>query len=53
MATTRKPTAVAAPRRTTLLLATRKGLWILAGDATRRAWKLSGPHFLGHIVTTR
>ena len=50
MATTRKTTAVAAPRRTTLLLATRKGLWTLASDATRRAWKLSGPHFLGHIV---
>jgi len=50
MATTRKTTAVATPRRTTLLLATRKGLWMLASDPTRRAWKLSGPHFLGHIV---
>ena len=34
----------------TLLIATRKGLWTLAGDATRRTWKLAGPHFLGHIV---
>ena len=50
MATTRRKTAVATPRRTTLLIATRKGLWTLHGDATRRAWKLSGPHFLGHIV---
>jgi photosystem II stability/assembly factor-like uncharacterized protein len=33
-----------------LLIATRKGLWTLHGDAARRAWKLSGPHFLGHIV---
>jgi photosystem II stability/assembly factor-like uncharacterized protein len=33
-----------------LLIATRKGLWIMAGDAKRSSWKLSGPHFLGHIV---
>jgi hypothetical protein len=37
-------------RNTTLLIATRKGLWTLAGDATRRQWKLGGPHFLGNIV---
>jgi hypothetical protein len=37
-------------RATTLLVATRKGLWMLAGDAARRSWKLAGPHFLGHIV---
>jgi photosystem II stability/assembly factor-like uncharacterized protein len=42
----RKATAAA----TALLLATRKGLWILAGDAGRARWKLQGPHFLGHIV---
>ena len=42
---------VAAPARTiTLLVATRKGLWQLASDASRRSWKLSGPQFLGHIV---
>jgi len=41
-----KPTA----SRVTLLIATRKGLWVLASDATRREWKLAGPHFLGHIV---
>ena len=34
----------------TLLIATRKGLWMLKGDATRTAWRLEGPHFLGHIV---
>jgi len=33
-----------------LLIATRKGLWILAGDAARKTWTLQGPHFLGHIV---
>ena len=34
----------------TLHVATRKGLWQLTGDASRRAWALKGPHFLGHIV---
>ena len=42
--------SVAAPRRVRLLIATRKGLWTLTGDATRRTWKLAGPQFLGHIV---
>src|SRR6476659_5592110 len=42
--------AVAAPRATTLLIATRKGLWTLSSDAARRKWKLAGPDFLGHIV---
>jgi hypothetical protein len=41
---------VAAPRATMLLIATRKGLWTLSSDAARRAWKLAGPDFLGHIV---
>src|SRR5262245_51536487 len=40
----------AAPKRTTLLVATRKGLWVLGSDAARRSWKLTGPSFLGHIV---
>src|SRR5512132_4454414 len=35
---------------TTIWIATRKGLWSLASDESRRAWKLAGPHFLGHIV---
>jgi photosystem II stability/assembly factor-like uncharacterized protein len=35
---------------TTLWIATRKGLWSLSSDDARRAWKLAGPHFLGHIV---
>ena len=37
-------------RRVNLLIATRKGLWQLHGDTTRRAWRLAGPQFLGHIV---
>lgn len=41
----------AAPTRPTkLLIATRKGLWTIESDAARRAWKLAGPQFLGHIV---
>lgn len=36
--------------RVTLLIATRKGAWLLRSDATRRAWRLEGPHFLGNIV---
>jgi len=31
-----------------LLVATRKGVWLLRGDPARRSWKLDGPHFLGH-----
>ncbi len=41
---------VASERRATLLIATRKGLWQLSADAPRRKWRLTGPHFLGHIV---
>ena len=41
---------IARARRATLLIATRKGLWQLSADATRRQWRLTGPHFLGHIV---
>lgn len=33
-----------------LLIATRKGAFILRADANRRAWKLSDPIFLGHII---
>jgi hypothetical protein len=32
------------------MIATRKGLWTLSSDATRRVFKLAGPHFLGHVV---
>jgi len=43
-------TSRAGGARTQLLIATRKGLWTMTSDATRRAWTLSGPSFLGHIV---
>jgi len=33
-----------------LLVATRKGAFILHSDALRRTWKTQGPMFLGHIV---
>jgi photosystem II stability/assembly factor-like uncharacterized protein len=34
----------------TLLIGTRKGAFILKSDRARRAWKLSAPIFLGHII---
>ena len=37
-------------RRVVVLVATRKGAWLFHGDATRRTWRVDGPHFLGHIV---
>ena len=39
-----------APVSVALLIATKKGGFILQSDAKRRAWQLHGPHFLGHIV---
>jgi photosystem II stability/assembly factor-like uncharacterized protein len=48
--TARKTVAGGRAAQVTLLVATRKGLWTLTGDAARRSWKLAGPHFLGHIV---
>ena len=54
MPKSRKPTVrsrrPAASRRAALLVATRKGAWILRGDGARRAWTADGPHFLGHVV---
>ena len=47
---TRAPRRAAA-QRMAVLVATRKGAWIYHGDAGRRAWRVDGPHFLGHIVS--
>jgi photosystem II stability/assembly factor-like uncharacterized protein len=47
MATKRPQRAGAAA----LLVGTRKGLFLLAGDSGRRTWRVSPPHFLGHIVS--
>ncbi len=33
-----------------VLVATRKGAFIVHGDAKRKRWQLDGPHFLGHII---
>src|SRR5688500_3933307 len=33
-----------------LLIGTRKGAWLLASDAGRKAWASAGPMFLGHII---
>ncbi len=48
--TTATPARPATAKRVRLLVATRKGLWTLASDPARNAWKLAGPQFLGHIV---
>ena len=37
--------------RTLLLVATRKGAWLFRDDGRRRAWRVDGPHFLGHVIT--
>lgn len=34
-----------------LLVATRKGAWLLRSDAMRASWEVEGPHFLGHIIS--
>jgi len=41
---------MAATFRSTLLIGTRKGAFILRSDGKRKKWKLSKPIFLGHIV---
>jgi photosystem II stability/assembly factor-like uncharacterized protein len=53
MKTTRKVKSVphtAANGRVALLVATRKGAFILKTDRARRAWTTTGPMFFGHIV---
>ena len=36
--------------RQALLIGTRKGAFVLRGDAKRKQWTLSKPIFLGHVV---
>ncbi|HVE13857.1 MAG TPA: glycosyl hydrolase, partial [Elusimicrobiota bacterium] len=36
--------------KTGLLVSTRKGAFILKGDASRRSWKISEPIHLGHMI---
>jgi photosystem II stability/assembly factor-like uncharacterized protein len=33
-----------------LLVGTRKGAWLYRREAQHEAWRVDGPHFLGHIV---
>lgn len=40
-----------AATRLVLLVATRKGAWFFHGDASRKAWKADGPHFLGDTMS--
>ncbi|MGQ0742709.1 MAG: WD40/YVTN/BNR-like repeat-containing protein [Alphaproteobacteria bacterium] len=37
-------------RKLVVLVATRKGAWLFHGDGNRKAWRMDGPHFLGHII---
>ncbi len=50
MAPTRAAAQSAPARRIRVLVATRKGLWMLNSDAARNGWKIAGPQFLGHVV---
>jgi photosystem II stability/assembly factor-like uncharacterized protein len=38
------------PRGAVLLVGTRKGAWLLTSDHDRQTWKVSEPHFLGHVI---
>jgi photosystem II stability/assembly factor-like uncharacterized protein len=38
------------PPTVALLVASKKGAFILTADTKRREWQLAGPHFLGHMV---
>ena len=51
-AATRQPArrAAAPGSHVALLVATRKGAWLVHGDGSRRRWHADGPHFLGHII---
>lgn len=44
----RRPASVGGST-TALLVATRKGAWMLK-SGRRSAWELDGPHFLGHVI---
>ena len=51
MPAARKKSAARKPHNVTILLATRKGAWLIHGDAARKTWKADGPHFLGHVIS--
>ena len=39
------------PTPLVVLVATRKGAWLFHGDSERTAFRVDGPHFLGHIIS--
>ncbi|MGD9831229.1 MAG: glycosyl hydrolase [Piscinibacter sp.] len=41
----------ASPTPLLLMVATRKGAWLLHGDSRRQQWRVDGPHFLGHTIS--
>jgi photosystem II stability/assembly factor-like uncharacterized protein len=45
-----KKRSARAPKKTLVLVATRKGAWLFHGDTARKEWRAEGPHFLGQIV---
>lgn len=45
------PKSMHAKQRLVILVATRKGAWLFYGDASRKRWKVDGPHFLGHNIS--
>ncbi len=49
----RKPASSSRKRKdeVAILVGTRKGAFIYYGDASRRSWRVDGPHFLGHIIS--
>ena len=51
MPAARKKSAARKTPHVTVLVATRKGAWLLHGDAARKTWKADGPHFLGHVIS--
>jgi photosystem II stability/assembly factor-like uncharacterized protein len=51
VAAPRRAARPAPPQRLLLLVATRKGAWLLHGDGRRASWQVDGPHFLGHTVS--
>lgn len=38
------------PSKLLVLVATRKGAWVLHSDGARRRFRVEGPHFLGHVI---
>ena len=47
---TKRPSRRRPASRVLVLVSTRKGAWLLHGDAARKTWRVDGPHFLGHII---